>query len=107
MKLLVINGPNLNMLGLREPDIYGSGTYAALVELIHAAAKEAGADVLLFGHTHRPHEEYLSEEGLYLCNPGSIGRPSSGDPSFSILDILPNGSVCLSHGNIPLFSRGK
>ena len=36
MKILVINGPNINMLGIREPDIYGKGTYLHLVEMIKA-----------------------------------------------------------------------
>ena len=41
-KLLVINGPNLNMLGIREPNLYGKGTYKDLVELIEATANELG-----------------------------------------------------------------
>ena len=40
MKLLVINGPNLNMLGIREPDIYGHMTYADLVQTVQQAAGE-------------------------------------------------------------------
>ena len=40
MKLLIINGPNLNMLGLREPDIYGKTTYKDLIKLIKTHAKE-------------------------------------------------------------------
>ena len=43
MKLLVINGPNLNMLGIREPAIYGSGTYAQLLDMIRAHAERRGA----------------------------------------------------------------
>ena len=42
MKILVINGPNLNMLGIREPAIYGSGTYAELLALIRAHAEKTG-----------------------------------------------------------------
>lgn len=42
MNVLVVNGPNLNMLGIREPDVYGRRTYAELVDFIRAAAGECG-----------------------------------------------------------------
>ena len=45
MKILVINGPNLNLLGIREPAIYGTRTYADLVKFIEGVAKECGAEV--------------------------------------------------------------
>lgn len=48
MRILVINGPNINLLGLREPEIYGSKTYSDLLDFIRAAAAEAGVDVELF-----------------------------------------------------------
>ena len=47
MNILVINGPNLNMLGIREPEIYGKATYADLCRLIEAHAAEIGVDVSL------------------------------------------------------------
>ena len=45
MKILVANGPNLNLLGLREPELYGRATYAELVDFIGRVAAEAGVEV--------------------------------------------------------------
>jgi len=52
MKILVINGPNLNMLGIREPDIYGKLDFAALEAFIRQVADECGAQVELFQSNH-------------------------------------------------------
>lgn len=52
MKFLVINGPNLNLLGLREPAIYGSRSFVALQDFIRASAAEAGVEVALFQSNH-------------------------------------------------------
>ncbi len=52
MKLLVINGPNLNMLGIREPDIYGKETYASLLEKIAAYAEKRCVEVSFVQSNH-------------------------------------------------------
>ena len=52
MKILVINGPNINMLGVREPDIYGRESYDALRRFIESSAREAGAEVKCFQSNH-------------------------------------------------------
>ena len=52
MKILVINGPNLNMLGIREPDHYGKETYADLVKKIQMHCEEKGIEVELFQSNH-------------------------------------------------------
>ncbi len=52
MKILVINGPNLNMLGIREPDVYGKGTYNDLCAMINGYAAEKGIDVEIYQSNH-------------------------------------------------------
>ena len=52
MKLLVINGPNLNMLGIREPGIYGKNTFADLLTLLEDTAKELGVEVEQYQSNH-------------------------------------------------------
>jgi 3-dehydroquinate dehydratase-2 len=48
MKILVINGPNINMLGIREPEVYGKTTYQELIRIIEHAAEELGVEVTCF-----------------------------------------------------------
>lgn len=52
MKVLILNGPNLNLLGTREPEIYGSGTYSELVSELTAYAKNLGLDIEIFQSNH-------------------------------------------------------
>ena len=52
MKILVINGPNLNMLGIREPDVYGKNTFADLLQLLDNTAAELGIEVMQYQSNH-------------------------------------------------------
>lgn len=52
MNILVINGPNLNMLGIREPSVYGTATYADLCALIRSYAETIGVDVEMYQSNH-------------------------------------------------------
>lgn len=52
MKILVINGPNLNMLGIREPGIYGKNTFADLLALLEETGKELGVEVEQYQSNH-------------------------------------------------------
>ena len=79
MKLLVINGPNLNLLGLREPAIYGSRSFAALQDFIRAAAAEAGVEVALVDAIQAA---YGTADGIVI-NPAAYTHTS-----VAILDAL-------------------
>ena len=52
MKILVINGPNMNMLGIRQPEIYGHATYEDLKSMIAGEAERLGAEVSFFQSNH-------------------------------------------------------
>ena len=52
MKILVINGPNINMIGIREPDIYGKQTFSDLLALLDRTAQEEGLDIQQFQSNH-------------------------------------------------------
>ena len=88
MKILVINGPNLNMLGIREPDIYGKQNFAALEEFIKASAKEAGVDVSLFQSNHEG-EIVDVIQSAYKVFDGIVINPAAyTHTSVAILDAL-------------------
>ena len=52
MKILVINGPNINMLGIREPGVYGKNTFADLLQLLEDTAKELNIEVIQYQSNH-------------------------------------------------------
>ena len=81
MKILVINGPNLNMLGIREPGIYGTENYNSLLEKISAHAKEKNIETDFFQSNHegalvdKIQEAYGVFDGIVI-NPGAYTHTS-------------------------------
>ena len=93
MKFLVINGPNLNMLGLREPSIYGDRSYKALVELIETVCRDEGIAVEVFQSNHegaivdKIQAAYGEFDGIVI-NPAAYTHTS-----VAILDALKAVSI--------------
>ena len=88
MKILVLNGPNLNLLGLREPEIYGARTYGALEEYIQESARELGCEAEVRQSNHEGilvdwiQEAYGKFDGIVI-NPAAYTHTS-----VAILDAL-------------------
>ena len=82
MKVLIINGPNLNMLGIREPDIYGRTTYADLCAVIEDHAKKTGVEVELYQSNHEGdlvdciQKAYWEHVDGIVINPGAYTHTS-------------------------------
>ena len=93
MKIRVINGPNLNMLGIREPDIYGKVTYADLKKMIEEHCRERKIDVEVLQSNHEGdlvdmiQECYGNFDGIVI-NPGAYTHTS-----VALLDALKAVSV--------------
>jgi len=88
MKFLVINGPNLNLLGLREPAIYGSQNFETLQALIRSTCAEEGIEVTLFQSNHEGAivDQIQAAYGVYdgiVINPAAYTHTS-----IAILDAL-------------------
>ncbi len=81
MKILVLNGPNLNMLGIREPEIYGRETYRSLLERIRAYAGKRNVEISFFQSNHEGdlvdaiQGAYEKMDGLVI-NPGAYTHTS-------------------------------
>ncbi|WP_026511499.1 MULTISPECIES: type II 3-dehydroquinate dehydratase [unclassified Butyrivibrio] len=89
MKILVINGPNLNFLGIREKNIYGNEDYDYLLKIIDEKAKESGSDITVFQSNHegaiidRLQEAYSDGTEGIVINPGAYTHYS-----YAIHDAL-------------------
>lgn len=94
MKILVINGPNLNFLGIREKSVYGNQDYEYLKNLIAQKAREIGADIEVFqsnyegGIIDRIQESYFDGTQALVINPGAYTHYS-----YAIRDALASITV--------------
>ena len=82
MKILVLNGPNMNMLGIRQPEIYGKATYADLVEMIEQEAEKLGVSVSFFQSNHEGalvdaiQQAYFDKVDGIIINPAAYTHTS-------------------------------
>ena len=89
MKILVINGPNLNMLGIREPALYGTGTYEDLLEKISGYCRQKGVTAQFYQSNHegalvnRIQAAYSDGTEGIVINPGAYTHTS-----IALLDAL-------------------
>lgn len=94
MKILVINGPNLNMLGVREPDKYGNETYRQLLTKIDDFCKEKSIDVQFYQSNHEGdlvdqiQQAYFDKVDGIVINPGAYTHTS-----IALLDAVKSVSI--------------
>ncbi len=88
MKFLIINGPNLNLLGVREPDIYGRQDYAALVKFVEDSCVENGVDCELYQSNHEGDIVDKIQSALGVFDGIVINPAAYTHTSVAILDAL-------------------
>ena len=82
MKIYIINGPNLNMLGIREPEKYGSASYDALIKMISDYTEEKGVEAVFYQSNHegdlvdKIQEAYFEGADGIVINPGAYTHTS-------------------------------
>ena len=94
MKILVLNGPNLNMLGTREPDIYGNSTYDDLISMIVKHCNEKGIDVVCSQSNHEGELVDMIQQAYFDHVDGIVINPAAyTHTSVAILDALKAVSI--------------
>ncbi len=89
MNILVINGPNLNLLGIREPEIYGTGTYDDLCRFLSAEAQKRGIELEFFQSNHEGAIVDKIQEAYFFATDGIILNPAAyTHTSIAIADAL-------------------
>ena len=88
MKILVLNGPNLNMLGIREPDIYGKQTYAALETFVREVCAQKDADCDIRQSNHEGALVDWIQQALGVFDAIVINPAAYTHTSVAILDAL-------------------
>ena len=93
MKILVINGPNLNMLGIREPEIYGSRTYNDLAELISREAEKIGVETEFVQSNHEGALVDAIQSAYGRCDGIIINPAAYTHTSVALLDAVKSVGV--------------
>ena len=93
MKILVINGPNLNMLGIREPEIYGKQTYSDLVALITAEAAKIGVETEFVQSNHEGALVDAIQSAYNRCDGIIINPAAYTHTSVALLDAVKSVGV--------------
>ena len=94
MKIFVINGPNLNMLGIREPDKYGSDSYATLTDMLKKKSEERGFELICYQSNHegdlvdKIQAAYFEKADGIVINPGAYTHTS-----IALLDAVKAVSI--------------
>ena len=88
MKILVVNGPNVNMLGIREPAIYGSQNYQAVLDLVRRTAEEEGLEIECFQSNHEGAIVDKIQEAYGKADAVVINPAAYTHTSIAILDAL-------------------
>ena len=89
MKILVLNGPNMNMLGIRQPEIYGRSTYQDLVSTVEAEAKKLSVDVDFFQSNHEGDLVSAIQQAYIDGTDGIIINPAAyTHTSIALLDAV-------------------
>ena len=89
MKILVLNGPNINMLGIREPDIYGRENYDYLVDMLKKHADEKGVEISFFQSNHEGALVDAIQQAYFDKIDGIVFNPAAyTHTSIAIADAL-------------------